>query len=327
MLAQYASQEAVRGPIRPFSLARDLSALADLLEVSFGPELRATGSHMVEEMRQVAQWGAMLHLLPAATSFLSGYVWIEDGRLLGNVSLSRDEAGVWTLSNVAVAPAQRGRGIAGQLVDAAIAHVRQRGGRRILLEVRSDNATAISLYARRGFVRYDTVHELMLSASRWPLIVRERTDRLRSPRLGDGRRLLRLALASTPEAVLQHKPLRTRDFERGWLRPLQNAWRLAFRGQEVIELMGPRHGELRAYGRAEVQLLRGTHQLALYVHPEERGTWEQVLVDALLARLRSAPRSQIAARLSASHPEAIRALQAVGFEARRVLDQMVLVCA
>lgn len=327
MFAQYASQEVVRGPIRPFSLARDLAALADLLEIAFGPELRATGSHMVEEMRQMAHWGPMLHLVPDAASFLTGYVWIEGGQLLGNASLSRDEANVWTLSNVAVAPSQRGRGIAGRLVEAAIAHVRQRGGKCILLEVRADNATALALYARRGFVRYDTVHELILPASRWPLVIGERADRFRSPRIGDGRRLLRLALASTPEAVLQYNPPRPHEFERGWLRPLQNAWRLAFQGQEVIERVGPRHGELRAYGRVGVQLLRGTHRLDLYVHPEERGLWERALVDALLAHLNAAPRSQVMARLSASHPEAIGALQAVGFETRRVLDQMALVCA
>lgn len=324
MLAQYASQEALRGPIRPFSLARDLAALADLLEVSFGPELRATGSHMVEEMRQMAQWGAMLYLVPDSVSSLVGYVWSEGDHLLGNVSLSREKAHAWTLSNVAVAPSQRGRGIAGRLVDTAIAHVRRHGGRRILLEVRADNVRAIALYAHRGFVRFDTVHEMMLSSSRWPVIVSEGIGPLRTPRWSDSRRLLRLALASTPDDVLQHRPLRAPDFERGWLRPLQNAWRLAFRGQEVMELVGPRHGELLAYGRAEVQLFRGTHRLDLYVHPTARGAWEQVLVDGLLARLRVAPRSQVMARLSISHPEAIQALQAVGFETRRVLDQMAL---
>jgi ribosomal protein S18 acetylase RimI-like enzyme len=327
MLAQYVGQHTARYPIRPFSLAHDLAALADLIEVAFGPELRVTGSHMVEDMRQVAQWGPVLHLVPGGAAFLTGYVWIEDRRLIGNASISNDDkAGVWTLSNVAVAPDQRGRGIAGHLVDAAIAHVRYRQGKRLFLEVRSDNASAIEMYAKRGFVRYDTVHELTLSATRWPIVVGAKRERLRGPRYSDGHRLLRLAMASVPEAVVRYRPPEARDFAQGWMRALRAAWRLALQGQDTVELVGPPRGELRAHGRVAVQLLRGLHQLELYVHPEERGLWEQELVHGLLMRIRHAPRSQVAARISEAHPEALGALHAVGFDTRRVLDQMVLVC-
>ena len=46
----------------------------------------------------------------------------------------------------------RGRGLGRQLLDACIADARVRGLTRIELEVRADNAPAIGLYERAGFV-------------------------------------------------------------------------------------------------------------------------------------------------------------------------------
>ena len=52
---------------------------------------------------------------------------------------------------VADAPEYRGRGIAQQLIEAAHRQARQRGCRRVVLEVRCDNAAALALYQRRGY--------------------------------------------------------------------------------------------------------------------------------------------------------------------------------
>jgi ribosomal protein S18 acetylase RimI-like enzyme len=52
------------------------------------------------------------------------------------------------LYNLAVAPAHRGRGLAGQLIKDCEAAVR---ASRITLDARLDNDTAIALYERLGF--------------------------------------------------------------------------------------------------------------------------------------------------------------------------------
>ncbi len=51
-----------------------------------------------------------------------------------------------------VAPDQRGRGIGGALVEAGITWAAERHGLRMLLEVEHDNAAALALYRRLGFV-------------------------------------------------------------------------------------------------------------------------------------------------------------------------------
>ncbi|HEX6747013.1 MAG TPA: ribosomal protein S18-alanine N-acetyltransferase [Longimicrobium sp.] len=55
------------------------------------------------------------------------------------------------LGNVAVAPASRGHGIGGALVDVVIERVKERGARELFLEVRESNLVAQSIYRERGF--------------------------------------------------------------------------------------------------------------------------------------------------------------------------------
>jgi ribosomal-protein-alanine N-acetyltransferase len=61
-----------------------------------------------------------------------------------------DEAFVQTL---AVARAAQGRGLGASLLQALLDEATRRGQRRVLLEVRADNAPAIALYERFGFRR------------------------------------------------------------------------------------------------------------------------------------------------------------------------------
>lgn len=62
--------------------------------------------------------------------------------------LAADEAEILT---VAVDPRLRGRGLAGRLLDAHVRDLMRAGVRNLFLEVESENAPALKLYARRGF--------------------------------------------------------------------------------------------------------------------------------------------------------------------------------
>ena len=313
------------GPIRPFDPGRDLSGLASLIEVSFGSELAAAGSQMVQDMRQLALWGPAVRVIGPAIPLFTGFVWVENDEIVGNVSISRDgPPGSWGLSNVAVMPEFRGRGIAGRLVDAAIGYVRQRGGRQILLQVRVDNAHALELYLRRGFHTYDTLHEMDLSHRHWVVPLDELHAAVRRPRIGDARGIHDVVVRSTPSEVLLRRPAPTHALRRGlWSR----VWRglfLGLTGQQRLELVVERAGDIVAYTCTAAHLVRRPQELELYVLSEARGTCEQVLVDRLLRIVPPYATGSIRACLSASHPEGVSALNALGFRTLRVLAQMSL---
>ncbi len=65
-----------------------------------------------------------------------------------DVAIGAEEA---EILNIAVAPQAQGRGIGGTLLRAMLDAVTDARVHRVLLEVRPDNAPAISLYERAGF--------------------------------------------------------------------------------------------------------------------------------------------------------------------------------
>ena len=74
-----------------------------------------------------------------------------DGELVGMASgVLEDEDGVELIS-MWVDPVARGSGVADALIEAVVAWART-GGRSTYLMVRSENARAVSAYARAGFV-------------------------------------------------------------------------------------------------------------------------------------------------------------------------------
>jgi ribosomal-protein-alanine N-acetyltransferase len=77
-----------------------------------------------------------------------------DGAVVGHATASV-VADIAELQRIAVDPAHRRTGLASQLLDAVIGAARGGGADRLLLEVREDNAGALSFYAARGFVEVD----------------------------------------------------------------------------------------------------------------------------------------------------------------------------
>ena len=73
-----------------------------------------------------------------------------EGEVVGHAVVSVVD-GLAELQRIAVAPAHRRTGLGGDLVAAALDHARTQGARRMLLEVREDNAAALALYQHRGF--------------------------------------------------------------------------------------------------------------------------------------------------------------------------------
>ena len=159
MVARAIKQGSTAGGLRLMDPARDLHQVADLIESSFADEIGPAGKAAVRELRLMSRAGALVWLMNrTAAEFreaFTGFVWIEAGDVVGNVTVNRakPESRRWHISNVAVKPAYRGRGIGRQLVGAALDLARARNGEWSLLQVRHDNAPALEMYRKLGFER------------------------------------------------------------------------------------------------------------------------------------------------------------------------------
>ena len=75
---------------------------------------------------------------------------LDDGKVIGY-------AGTWILddeaqiTNVAVEPGHRRKGVGAKLMEALIREAKKRGATRMTLEVRPSNAAALALYEKFGF--------------------------------------------------------------------------------------------------------------------------------------------------------------------------------
>jgi ribosomal protein S18 acetylase RimI-like enzyme len=206
---------------------RDLGAVADLLERVFSRELDANGRRMIQEARMMGRAGPFMYLLVplsgGGVGFSPGYVWEENGRIVGNVTMIRSakQKGVWQLANVAVDPDYRRQGIASRMMAESIAYIRRHKGHTIGLQVRQENK-AIALYDQFGFQSQGAV-------TRWRLSGRLTLDRI----LSHGRQVIRarrqdwaeiwqIFSSLSPAAQGWPEPLTERDFRPSFWRWLSD---------------------------------------------------------------------------------------------------------
>ncbi len=147
------------GHLRPFDVGRDLNPVADLIEKCFADTLGLDGQQYIRQMRAAAHNPRFLRWASSVSEYvmlpLTGFVWEENGRVVGNLSLipfTTPGGKIYLLANVAVHPDFRRRGIARALTESALETIRRRRRiRNVWLHVRSDNPPAINLYQSLGF--------------------------------------------------------------------------------------------------------------------------------------------------------------------------------
>lgn len=145
--------------VRPLNVLRDLPRVADLIELCFATNMDSEGQTYVRQMRRAGQDGSFMrwasNAIESASLPLSGFVWEQDERIIGNASLVpfRHKGGrVFLIANVATHPDHRRRGIARILTEQVMKQARQRGADEVWLHVREDNPGAVRMYSDLGFV-------------------------------------------------------------------------------------------------------------------------------------------------------------------------------
>jgi ribosomal protein S18 acetylase RimI-like enzyme len=158
MMVEIALPLSSKDHLRRLDMRRDLANVADLVELCFYDTLDPEGKQYLKEMRKAAQNPSLLgwanSMIEEAPMPPSGYVWEDDGRLVGNLSLIpimvHGKRG-YMIANVATHPDYRGRGIATALTETALKHAQEHGAVTVWLQVRDDNPSAIQIYVSNGF--------------------------------------------------------------------------------------------------------------------------------------------------------------------------------
>ena len=293
-----------------------MRAVADLIESAFAGGLDPDGRRMLRWMRRLSRVGWIGWVLnywllpPAAHPF--GFVWEVDGRIVGNASLLRVEGCPrrWVLSNVAVYPDHRRRGIGRALVQASIDMVQRRRGEVILLQVERDNRDAQVLYASYGFRPLST-RTTWVRRKYQALPVTAEYGLARRRKRGEWHEQWELARRVYPEGLIWPFPVAASLFH-------PHSLTGAFGLHSMRHWVWSEGGKLLASLVARRGIERGSWRLILVVEPQARGRVEVGLLARVLDDL--TPSNHIVLDYPAGL--AVVELRELGFQPERTLTWM-----
>jgi ribosomal protein S18 acetylase RimI-like enzyme len=319
------------GPTSPglhsFEPRHHMRGVAELVGSVFADEMDARGRSMMREMEVMGRFSPILgNLLSMGLfdGFVSGFVWIEDEKVVGNVTIQCvDQVGSrWRISNVAVAPEYRKQGIAGQMMLAALREVAERGGSWTILQVRTDNPTAYGLYQKQGFVDVCRDGTWRRPAQSFPAPEVRPEAELRRLHPAAWQPRLELAQACHSELAGWASAVRENDYRVDWSGWLSEAFGKAF-GLQVVDRWGvTEHGRLIGAVETWAGSRRDPYRLRFAVRPSARGQLEAALVTQGLRSLSAVSERPVIVEHSGDHIEGVSALEAAGFRPQRVLLTM-----
>jgi ribosomal protein S18 acetylase RimI-like enzyme len=311
--------------VRPLEGARDLGGVAEVLAEAFRGEMDSAGKRAVSEMHAIGRLGPLAWWLdlfaPIGEGFSPGFVWVEDGRIVGNATVRRTPAfgRGHIVGNVAVLPDYRGHGIGRQLMQACLERARDEGSEWVALEVRADNMPARHLYLSLGFQQTGAETILRRNANTPVPNGRELNGaRIRKPRSSEDAALFSLAQAVTPSGIKWAEPLRESEFVVNWDRRFDlwlsgrgEVWWVAESGGQIV-------------GAVRVETFRNPNEegrLRMWIKAEQK-------LHAALMEAAIASRDVQARSLSIAHPaedvEALQVFTHYGFQPALTLAHMKL---
>jgi GNAT superfamily N-acetyltransferase len=281
--------------------------------------LDAEGQRILQGQTAVTGQPAILYRFnPMASRLSRGFVWEQDGQIIGNVTLLNTSVnGRYLIVNVAVHPDYRRQGIARMLMKATTDHVRQKNGREILLQVDKDNQHAIDLYLDLDYTTIGTMTTWVANAGRAHPIQSHADVPIRALRGNEGQAAYELDILALPPNLNWPEPIPKDTYQ-------FSMWK------RIANFINARHHEtwittdgVRLTGSVSVWSEWGrAHQLTLRVHPKWKGELERPLLAKILRQLPYIPRRNI--RIDHPHSDELTntLLTEANFKPRRTLTHM-----
>jgi ribosomal protein S18 acetylase RimI-like enzyme len=323
MIVTAPSQDQSKNGPRPINLNSDIPGILKLLEQVFGASLDAAGRQMFAGSAHMAQTPAILwRLNPAAAKLSLGFVWEEDSRIVGNVTvLPTNTPGRYLVVNVAVNPDYRRRGIARLLMKQVDNLVRQRQGNQIALQVVKQNNAALNLYNSLNYTTIGSMTYWIIATSRLrrlDLSLNQVRPTIRELKKHEWQAAYALDQQVLPSDLNWPELLKPDAYKTGfWLKAVNF---INGHQQETWVTTGAQN-QLTGLARLSSEWGR-SHRAAIRVHPAWQGRLERPLLAKLIRRLRYLPRRNV----QIEHPdddELMNALlQEANFQPRRTLTHM-----
>ena len=314
--------------IRPFDIGRDLRAVARLIAEAFAEELDEQGEAALRELRILGYMSGLVRILSRSTgefqNVFNGFVWVENKRVVGNVTVQRASSGSgrWQIANVAVSPAWRGRGISRALMEHALDYIRDMGGSWTVLQVRGENEIARGLYERLRFENMGGSSELYAPGA--PKSITAPVLSNLEPFSSSDSNLLYDLATSRPSAEFQWWRAVRRDEFRIPLEKRIGELVSRLVGRQRIFRYAIRDYSSRFEGAIQVtaRCWQGEHHIRLWLRSDAQERYAQPLVLSALALLQESPRWPLRSSVNTQDEIAVQTLLDHGFSVRSTLYTM-----
>ena len=308
--------------LRPIDMARDVPQIIELLKLVFGEALELDDQHLLGDEVGASLSSLFYRLNPVTSRLANGFVWLADGRIVGNVTLLPTKA--WDrflVANVAVHPNYRRRGIARAMMHAVTSAVKTRGGRTILLQVVKDNDSAIDLYRSLGYVGLGHMSTWYSSTSRLrrldPPGGQPAVD-IRPLPARRWRDAYALDTACVPADLNWPEPLRPDAYRQTWWQRLSDVM-----NSRLFETWAVTDSRDRLVGLTAISGQWGRpHLVTLRVHPDYAGQLERPLLAKAVRRLQNMPRRNVRVDQPDNDTVANALLTEANFAVQRTLTHM-----
>lgn len=331
MLVSIIDRESKFSGLRPFNPFRDIRPISELIELSFAHDLDPASRQMLNEMRTLA-WllGPMFWLLSRInsplTDILGGYVWVEEDTIVGNVTVHRRYKGRegWFISNLAVHPHHRRKGIAHRLTMEGIQLAKSRAAQRVSLEVRANNMPAQKLYEKLGFAKVDSVSRMKLERVSMVGAVPLSGFEIRTARPDEWRKVYQLAQDTFSPGAKEITPVKEKDHRPSFAQRLVSSIGNLLKGRMVYRWAAVRDDRFVGLTVLHTGGILLPHSLTMMVHPDDRGKVEEMLLAKALLTLGTYPPKPLSARIQPSYEEIVDLFRRYGFVEKETLDLLTL---